>query len=82
MQVALFHSFLTYIDFFTFFSIMIYLKILNIVPYTMELIVYPFYTKQYASADPKLPLHPSSTPPTPLGNHKSVLYVCESGSVL
>ena len=30
-------------------------------------------------ANPKLPLHFSLTP-LPLGNHKSVLYVCESVS--
>ena len=36
----------------------------------------------FASAKPQLPIHPSPTPAPPaLGNHKSVLYVCESVSV-
>ena len=42
-----------------------------------DLVVYPSSTQQFASADPKLRLHPSPNP-LPLGNHKSDLCVCES----
>ena len=54
-----------YIDTFfsIFFSIMVYHRILNIVPCTIvDLIVHPFYIYQFASANPKLPIHPSPTP--------------------
>ena len=37
-----------------------------------DLVVYPFYIYQFASANPKLPVLPH---PLPFGNHKSVLYV-------
>ena len=71
-----------YTFFFIFFSIMIYLRIFNIVPCAVQedLVVYPSYIYSFASANPTLPLHPSPTP-IPIGNHKSVLYVCESVSV-
>ena len=44
-------------------SIMVYHRILNIVPYAIqqELVVYPSYTYQFESANPKLPIYPSLT---------------------
>lgn len=39
----------------------------------------PSILSQLASTNPKLPVHPV---PSPLGNHKPVLYVCESVSIL
>ena len=49
---------------FIFFSCMIYPRMLRIVPCSLqrELVSYPFYML-FVSADPKLPLHPASTPP-------------------
>ena len=44
---------------------------------TVGPIVYPFHIYEFASANPKLPVHPSP-PLLPLGKHKSVLYVYES----
>jgi len=41
---------------------------------------YPFYVLKLASANPKLPIHPSPIC-LPLGNHQFVLYVCNSVSV-
>ena len=41
---------------------------------------YPFYVLKLASANPKLPIHPSPIR-LPLGNHQFVLYVCNSVSV-
>ena len=38
------------------------------------------YVYYFAPANPKLPSHPFPT--LPLGNHKYVLYVCQSVSVL
>ena len=62
--------------FFIFISIIVYHRVLNIVPCAtqQELIVYPFSIKEFASANTKLPLHPSPSPR--LGNQKSVFYVC------
>ena len=64
-----------YILFFILFSIMVCHKILNIIPCAIQqdLVVYPSYIYQFVYANPKLPIHPSSTPP--LGNHKSVFCV-------
>ena len=42
-----------------------------------DLVVYPFYIYQFASANPKLPLQHSPTP-LPLGNHQSNHYVPDS----
>ena len=46
-----------------FFSIMVCYKILNIVPCAIQqdLVVYPSYIKQFASANPRLPILPSLT---------------------
>ena len=65
-----------------FFSIMAYYGILNIVPCTIQEVfaVYPSCMPWFATANPKLPIHPSHNLFL-LGNHKSVLYVCESVSV-
>ena len=71
-----------YTFFFIFFSIMVYYRTLNIVPCAIQqdLVVYPFYIYQFASANSKFPIHPSPT--ISLGNCKSVLNVCEPVSVL
>ena len=47
--------------FFIFFSSMVYYRILNIVPRDTqyELVVCTSYIYQFASANPKLPTHPS-----------------------
>ena len=44
---------------------MVYPRILNIVPCAtqQDLVVYPLYIYQFASANPKLPIQPSPTPP-------------------
>ena len=64
-----------------FFSILVYHRMLNIVPCAIQqdLVVYSFSVKYLASADPKLPIHPSPAP-LPLGNHRSVfrVWVCFS----
>ena len=67
-----------YLVFFIFFSITVSHRILNTVPCAVqqELVVYPFCIYQFASANPKLPCLPSSTPFC-LGNHQSVLYVSD-----
>ena len=67
---------------FIFFSIMIYHRVLNIIPGAnrVEPVVYPSYILQFAFGNPKLLIHPSSI--TLLGNHKFVFYVCECVSVL
>ena len=59
------------------FSIMIFHRILNMVPCAIQwdLVVYHFYVHYFASSDPKFPLHLF---PHPLGSHTSVLYICES----
>ena len=64
-----------YIFFFRFFSAIGYYKILNtlIVPCVGPCCL-SFYISQFASASPKLPIHPSLLPPTPC-NHRSVLHV-------
>ena len=64
---------------FIIFSTMAYHRILNIVlcDIQQDLSVYPFYTCQFASTNPKLPIHLSSILSTLLGNHASVLFVCE-----
>ena len=67
-----------YTFFSIFFSITVYHKILNSSPsYTVGPCL-PIL--QFASAHLKLPIHPSPTP-SPLCNHKLVLYVCGSVSV-
>ena len=67
-----------YTFFFIFFSITVYHKILKSSPsYTVGPCL-PIL--QFASAHPKLPIHPSPTPSS-LCNHKLVLYVCGSASV-
>ena len=48
--------------------------------YEQDLGVYPFYIYYFASANLNLLVTPSPTP-LPLGNHKSVLYGCESVSI-
>ena len=58
-------------------------RILNIVPCVIQqdLVVYPFYIYQLASANLKTP-NPSFLPLfLPLDNHTSILYVCKSVSV-
>ena len=69
-----------YIFFSYSFSTVAYHRILNIVlcDTQQDLFVYPFYTCQSASTNPKFPIHLSANLSTLLGNHKSVLYVCES----
>ena len=69
-------------SFFIYFSMTVYHRVLNIVSCALQedLVVYPSYIQQFASANPKLPVLPSLTS-LPLGNPKSVLYVCESVSV-
>ena len=50
-------------SFFMFFPIMVYYRILNLVPGVMwEFVVYLFYIWQCVSANPKLLIYPSSTP--------------------
>ena len=52
---------------------MVYYRVLSIAPCATQWgLVFLFHTWQFAFADPKLPLYP-----LPLGNHRSVLYVCE-----
>ena len=47
-----------------FFSIIIYYRILDIVPCAQQqdLAVYPFYIEQFVSANPRLLIFPSPTP--------------------
>ena len=72
-----------YIVFFLFFPIIVYHRTLNIVPCAMQedLVIYPFYIQQFASANPKFPVHPSPTNPAPR-QPQSDFYVCESVSAL
>ena len=50
--------------FFIFFCIMVHPRILNIVPCALwGFVVHPFYRCQFASADPKVPSTPPSSPP-------------------
>ena len=69
--------------FFILFSIMVYHKIVNIVPSTLpyNLVVYPSYLdKSLHLLTPTF--HPIPLPtPFHLGNHKSVLYISEAASV-
>ena len=44
--------------------------------YTARPVVYPFYTHEFASTNPKLPILAPRLPSS--SNHKSVLYICES----
>ena len=71
-----------YTSFFIFFSIMVCHRNLNIVSRAIQedLVVYPFYACQFASADPRCPLHPS-TRALPFGNHQFVFSVPDSVSV-
>ena len=70
---------------FCFFPIMVYYRVSNIVPWTIQwdLVVYPFYVDQSASASSKLPIHPSPTLLT--SPHRqattSLFSACESVSV-
>ena len=52
---------------------MVYPRILNIVPCALQqdLIAYPFSIQQFVSANPNLPLHPTTTLLLP-DNHKSL----------
>ena len=61
---------------------MVYHRILNIAfsVKQWDLVVYPLYMLKLTSANPNLPLHPFPQLPH-LGNHHSVLYVCDSFSV-
>ena len=60
---------------------MAYHKVLNIVPWAVhKALVYPSCVLKPVSASPSLPLHLSLTP-LPLGNHRSILGVCDSASV-
>ena len=71
-----------YLSIYLCLSIMVYHSLLNIAACTIQdLAIYPFYTYKFASANPKLSDPPSPTP-LPPGTHRSVLYVCESISVL
>ena len=67
---------------FIFFLILFYQRLLNMVSCAIQqdLVVYPSYIRQFASANPKLPVIPSPTPLS-LVSHNSVLYVCASVSV-
>ena len=66
-------SVIQYICFLKIIFIMVYHETLNIVPCAIQQgLVYPVCLSWFASANPKLRIHP--TPPTLcLGNHKSVL---------
>ena len=67
---------------FIFFFIMVYHRMPNIVPCAIQWdpVVYPFCIYQFASASPKLLIHPFSTT-SPLAT-TSLFSVCESVSVL
>jgi len=60
-----------------FFSIMPYHRMLNIVPCAIrwDRAFYPFYMYSFASANPKLPLYPSSSPCVPLKPQVCSLWV-------
>ena len=69
-----------HIFFFTFFSIMVYHRILNMASCAVQedLVIYPFFICQFSSAIPNSnPILPHSYP---YGSHKSVLYVLDSVS--
>ena len=70
-----------YTFFFIFFSIIVYHRILNIVPCAIQqdFVVYPFYVYQFTSAN-QTP-NPTLSHPIFLGNHRPVLYVSDSISV-
>lgn len=61
------------------YSLPLFHRILNIVSYTVQsdLLVYPFYIRNFASVSLKLLVLPTPIS-LPLGNHSSVLHVCES----
>ena len=64
---------------------MVYCRILNIVlcHIQSDLVVYPFYMEQVASASPHLPNSSSvPTPSTPLGNHTSKQTIFQSSFIL
>ena len=65
--------------FFIFFFIVVYHRILNIIPCAIQkdLVIYLFYIYQFVSANPKLPIQLSPTHLC-LGNNQSV---CVSDSV-
>ena len=67
--------------FFLFFSIMVYHRIMNIILCAIQsdLVVHPFYIEEFPSASSKFSLYPMPLS-FPLGNYKSVLYICESVS--
>ena len=65
---------------FIFFSIMMYHKVLDIGPHPI-LYTLLFIQPIYNSLPWLIPVLPSFFP-LPLGNHKSVLYVCELVSLL
>ena len=79
-------SFLVYCRQFTFifcsmfFSIIVYHRILNVIPGAVQqdLVVYLFYIQQLVSANPKLLIYFPT--PFPLGNREFVFCVCESVS--
>ena len=68
----------THTFFFVFFSIMVYHRILSIVPLLCSMALL-FIHSVYNSMHLLIP-HSQSFPPPPPGNHEPVLYVCESVS--
>ena len=66
------YVYITYSFIYFSYSFLIYHRILNIVPCRSLLFIHSI---KLASANPKPPIHPSHTL-LPLGNHKTVLYVC------
>ena len=59
---------------------------LNVYLFIYFLISHPFYTHQCIHVNPNLPIHHTTTstlpPPSPLGVHTFVLYICVSISAL
>ena len=51
-------------------------------PVQEHVAVHPFYTWLLVPTNPTFTVHPSLTPPHPLGNHKSALYVHGSVSAI
>ena len=68
--------------FFQFSSCLDHHRTFSSVPYSIQqiLVSYLFYTQQCIYVCPNLPIH--LTPLSPFGNHKFVLYICDSISAL